>query len=205
VTSTTNSRSIISCILPAYAAGHTLQLIDMELANPKAKARAQAALCANLNSVVLDFVARTKILSNHISWYILEQLPVVPPDRLKSTKIGNKAAEQIICDAVLELTYTSVDMVPFARDFGYVKKDGTSKSPFIWDDQRRMNLVAKLDAIFFKLYDLTDREDINYVYSTFPIVERDETEAFNRYMSRDLCLAWMNALAAGHPDAEIVL
>ena len=43
------------------------------------------------------------------------------------------------------------------------------------------------------------------VYSTFPIVEGDETAAYGTYRSRKLCLAWMNALAAEHPDAEIAL
>ena len=64
-------------------------------------------------------------------------------------------------------------------------------------------LRAKLDAVFFHLYGVTDRNDVRYVYSTFPIVEREETAAYGGYRSRDLCLAWMNALAAGHPDAEI--
>jgi hypothetical protein len=44
---------------------------------------------------------------------------------------------------------------------------------------------------------------VRYIYSTFPIVEREETLAYGHYLSRDLCLAWMNALAAGTPDAEI--
>ena len=53
-----------------------------------------------------------------------------------------------------------------------------------------------------------DTEDIeklaeihHYVWSTFPIVERQEVTAYGRYRSRDLCLAYMNALAAGRPDA----
>jgi hypothetical protein len=48
-----------------------------------------------------------------------------------------------------------------------------------------------------------DRDDVRYVYSTFPIVEREETAARGSYRSRELCLAYMNALAAGDPDAEI--
>jgi hypothetical protein len=40
-------------------------------------------------------------------------------------------------------------------------------------------------------------------YSTFPIVEREEIEAHGRYLSRDLCLLHINALAAGDPDAMI--
>ncbi len=45
----------------------------------------------------------------------------------------------------------------------------------------------------------------SYIYSTFPIVEREEMAAHRRYLSRDLCLAYINALAAGDPDAEIAL
>ena len=66
-----------------------------------------------------------------------------------------------------------------------------------------VRLRAKLDALYFHLYAVTDRDDIRYIYSTFPIVERDEKAAYGTYRSRDLCLAWTSALAAGHPDAEI--
>ena len=48
---------------------------------------------------------------------------------------------------------------------------------------------------------MTDRNDARYVWSTFPIVERKDVAAYGRYRSRDLCLAYMNALAAGRPDA----
>jgi hypothetical protein len=46
---------------------------------------------------------------------------------------------------------------------------------------------------------------VRYIYSTFAIVEREETLAYGHCLSRDLCLVWMNALAAGIPDAEIKL
>ncbi len=108
-------------------------------------------------------------------------------------------------EAVLELTYTAHDMAPFAHDMGYVDKKGQVKPPFIWDEERRQKLRAKLDAAYFHLYGVTDRDDVRYIYSTFPIVEREEMNAFGRYRSRDLCLAYMSALAAGDPDAEIDL
>jgi hypothetical protein len=47
------------------------------------------------------------------------------------------------------------------------------------------------------------RDDVRYIYSTFPIVQREETETYGRYRSCELCLAWMNALAAGDTEAEI--
>ena len=80
---------------------------------------------------------------------------------------------------------------------------GQVKPPFKWDEDRRLRLRAKLDAIYFHLYGVTDRDDVRYIYSTFPIVERQEMAKHGRYLSRDLCLAWISALAAGDPDAHI--
>ena len=107
-------------------------------------------------------------------------------------------------EAVLELTYTAHDMALFARDMGYVDEAGEVKPPFTWNVERRLILRSRLDAVFFHLYGVTDRDDIRYIYSTFPIVERQEKAAYEGvYRSCELCLAWMNALTAGDPDAEI--
>jgi hypothetical protein len=63
----------------------------------------------------------------------------------------------------------------------------------------------RLDAIYFLLYGVTEPEEVRYIYSTFPIVERAETAAHGRYLSRDYCLMYMNALKAGDPDAIVSL
>lgn len=209
VTSTTNARSVISCVIPPVAAGHTLPILRIEEADRKKRARIACLLLANLNSTPLDFVARTKILGNHASWFILEQLPVIEPARYRSTMFGTRPASDVVTEAVLELTYTAHDMAPFARDIGHVDASGVVLPPFSWDEARRLRLRAKLDAVFFHLYGIFDpanraqsRDDITYIYSTFPIVERQEIEAHGRYLSRDLALAYCNTLAAGHPDAE---
>ena len=62
---------------------------------------------------------------------------------------------------------------------------------------------ARLDAVFFHLYGVTDRDEARRVYDGFPIAARQDRAAWGSYRSRDLCLAWMNALAAGAPDAEV--
>jgi hypothetical protein len=36
-------------------------------------------------------------------------------------------------------------------------------------------------------------------------VERDEVATYGSYRSRDLCLAWINALTAGQPDAAVTV
>ena len=201
VTNPTDRRTFDACFLPYHYAGNTLPLVI----NDGNEVTNLHLLCANFNAILFDYVSRQKVQKNHLNWYIVEQLPVVPPDHYEAVSFGSKTAAQIVHETMLELTYTAHDMAPFARDMGYVDEDGNVRPPFIWDQERRLHLRAKLDAVFFHLYGITDRDDVRYVYSTFPIVERDETEAYGDYRSCELCLAYMSALAAGDPDAEIRL
>jgi hypothetical protein len=201
VTNPTDHRTFDACFIPYQYAGNTLPLLLEEDGSHSAI----PLLCGNLNAIVLDYVSRQKVQKNHLSWYIVEQLPVVPPDRYEAIRVGPKTAGDIVRDAVIELTYTASDMAPFARDMGYVDESGAIRPPYPWDEGRRLHLRAKLDAVFFHLYGVTERDDVRYVFSTFPIVERQETEAYGCYRSRDLCLAYINALAAGDSDPEIKL
>jgi hypothetical protein len=197
VTAPTNSRSMIAAIIPASGAGNTLPLVIGDGADVSA---IDASLfLANMNSVAFDYVARQKIQGQHLNWYIVEQLPVISPSKYHATTFGAKTAAQIVRDAVIELTYTSVDMAPFAHDMNFVGADGKLKPPFVWDEDRRLRLRAKLDAVFFILYGITNRDDVRYIYSTFPIIEGQETTKYGKYLSRDLCLAYINALQAGDP------
>ena len=202
ICNTNNARSLISAIVPVMAFGNTLPIF---LPIGDSDSQRVELLAGNLGAIICDYIARQKIQARHLNKYIIEQLPVVPPDRYEAVRFGPKTASEIIREAVLELTYTAHDMAPFALDMGHVDAAGNVLPPFAWDEERRLRLRAKLDAVFFHLYGVTDRDDVRYVYSTFPIVEREETTAYGTYRSRDLCLAWMNALAAGDPDAEIVL
>ena len=205
VTAPTNMRSMIAAVIPGTGVGNTLPLVLSDEPESKLSADSIATMLANMNAIIFDFVARQKIQGQHLNWFIVEQLPVVPPDLYEKTRFGKKTAEKIIREAVLELTYTAHDMAPFARDMGYVDQSGNVKPPFSWDEDRRLKLRAKLDAIYFHLYGITERDDVRYIYSTFPIVEREETAIYGRYRSRELCLAYMSALAAGDPDADIDL
>ncbi|MDE2866944.1 MAG: Eco57I restriction-modification methylase domain-containing protein [Gemmatimonadota bacterium] len=199
VTAPTNVRSMIAALIPGSGVGNTLPIVTAD----RHSGADAALLVANFNAVVFDYVARQKIQGQHLNWFIVEQLPVVPPERYEDVSFGAKTTEEIVREAVLELTYTAHDMAPFAREMGHVDEAGEALPPFVWDADRRLNLRAKLDALYFHLYGVTERDDIRYIYSTFPIVEREETAEYGTYRSRDLALAWANALAAGNPDAEI--
>lgn len=199
----TDARTMIAALLPKVGVGNTAPILVSD--DTTLYRHAAPLLLANLNSVPLDFAARQKAQSTHLNWYIVEQLPVVPPDRFDAVRFGAKTAGEIVREAVLELTYTADDMAPFARDMGHVAADGTVPPPFAWNDERRLHLRARLDAVFFHLYGVTDRDDVRYVFSTFPIVERHDRAAWGDYRSCELCLAYMNALAAGRPDAEVAM
>ena len=201
ITAPTNMRTMISALFPLVGFGNKVPLLK-----PQGKDRREWLLCANFNATPFDFAARQKVQGQTLNLFILEQFPVIPPERYDEFRFGSKTAAEIVREAVLELTYTAHDMAPFARDMGHVDDAGNVKPPFVWDNERRLVLRARLDAVFFHLYGVTDRDDIRYVYSTFPIVEREEKAAYGgEYRSCELCLAYMNALAAGNPDAEIRL
>ena len=112
-------------------------------------------MLANFNAIPFDFVARQKIQGQNLNWFIIEQLPVVPLDNFKMVFFGSKTAGEIISESVLELVYTAHDMASFAHDMGYVSENGEVKPPFAWDEERRLHLRAKLDAVFFHLYGVT--------------------------------------------------
>ena len=110
----------------------------------------------------------------------------------------------------LRLTYTAHDMRPFARDLGIqsapagqLAPDWTGE-PFTWDDEERRHLRARLDALYFHLYGLS-REDAAYVLDTFPIVRRQDETKFGAYRTRDMILAYMNALSAGDVETTVAV
>lgn len=204
ITAATNARTMIAAVLPAVAFGNKIPILL-----PTGEKQEEYLLAANLNSVIFDFVTRQKIQGQTLNLFIIEQLPVIPRENY-GRMFGKKTAEQIIREAVLELSYTADDLVPFALDMGYVDQHGKVLPPFAWDERRRLDLRAKIDALYFILYGIFDpanpeegRGDVRYIYSTFPIVERDEIARYGRFLSCECCLAWLNALSAGAPDAAI--
>ena len=192
ISNPTNERTMIAAIGP-YAG------YEMNANNIHLPSRNRSATCccivANLNSVPLDYVVRRKMQGTTLNWFIIEQLPVIAPADYER-QLGNKTARDMVRDHVLRLTYTAHDMAPFARDLGY------EGPPFVWDEEERGHLRARLDALYFHLYGLS-REDAAYVLDTFPIVRRQDEAAFGSYRTKDLILAYMNALAAG--DTETVV
>lgn len=194
VTAPTNMRTMIAAVVPRAGYGNTLPVLLQEESR-KLYIAGAPLLLANMNAFVSDYVARQKVQGQHLNWYIVEQLPVLPR-KVFDTKIGSNKIADFVIGEVLHLSYTAEDLRPFAKDLGY---DG---DPFVWNEEDRRHRMARLDALFFHLYGI-DHNDADYILNTFPIVREQDEKQFGRFRTRDLILAYMNAIAAG--DLEAVL
>jgi hypothetical protein len=147
-------------------------------------------LVANLNSIPFDYFCRQKVISTGLGSGTLEQLPVLPPSAYTPADID------FIAPRVLELVYTANDLRPFAEDIGY------HGEPFRWDEARRAQLRAELDAYYARLYGLT-RDELRYILDpkevhgedfpgeTFRVLKDKEIKQFGEYRTRRLVLeAW---------------
>jgi hypothetical protein len=125
----------------------------------------------------------------------LKQLPVLPPTFYTEPRLA------FITPKVLELTYTSHSLAPFARDLDH---DGP---PFAWDEDRRAHLRADLDAFYARAYGLT-RDELRYILDpadvkgpdypseTFRVLKEKECRLYNEYRTRRLVLAAWDRMEA---------
>ena len=195
ITAPTNARTTLSTILPWCGVSYTIPMLRHS--GDELSAVDGACLQSTLASFCFDYISRQKLQGTSMSLTSLEQLPVIAPDDY-DRPFGDTTARELVRDHVLRLTYTAHDMAPFARDLGY---DG---QPFTWDEEGRRHLRGRLDALYFHLYGL-DKDDAEYVLGTFPIVRRDDEKQFGSYRTRDLVLAYMDALAAGDTQSDIAV
>lgn len=191
ITNATNERTVIASVVPRGAVGHTMPLFMTEQ-----PAQRVAMLLANLLSLTLDFVARVKVGGTHLTYGYLKQFPILPPDRYTDADLA------FIVPRVLELTYTAHDLKPWAADLGH---DGP---PFPWDQERRAQLRAELDAYYARLYCLT-RDELRYILDpadvmgedypseTFRVLKNNELREFGEYRTQRLVLAAWDRLETG--------
>jgi hypothetical protein len=183
----TNIRTVICSIIPFAAAPHVFPQI---LVNDRLSCDRICGLFANLNSLVVDYVCRLKMSRQGLDAFIVKQLPILPPESYTESKLA------FIIPKVLELTYTSHSVASFARDLGY------TGLPFAWDEDRRAQLRADLDAFYAFAYGL-NREELRYILDpadvkgpdypseTFRVLKEKEIRQFGEYRTRRLVLeAW---------------
>ena len=180
-----DSRTHVSGIVPITAAGDSLQFCCARVP-PKL----EACLLAEGSSLVLDFVARNKIGGSNFNFFAKSQLPALAPSAYTEVDIA------YIVPRVLELTYTSHALKPWAEALGYAGE------PYAFDERRRALLKAELDAYYAKLYGLTE-EEFRYILDptdvkgtdfpseSFRTLRDDELKTYGEYLTRRLALdAW---------------
>jgi len=167
VTSPTNQRTMIAAMIPAIGVVNSAPLVFTS-----ESPRRTSCLLANLNSFAYDFVMRQKISNVHLNFFVVEQVPTLPPDTYaKPCPWSRKkmTLETWISERVLKLSCTAEDMLPLAEacDFtgGSFKKEYGGRLNK-WDEAERAQLMAELDAAYFHLYGLA-RDDAEYILSTF--------------------------------------
>ncbi|UCE66359.1 MAG: N-6 DNA methylase [Candidatus Zixiibacteriota bacterium] len=182
VTSPTNQRTMISAFVPVYGYVHSAPLI---FTDSKLSVRRVASLLANLNSFVFDYICRQKIGGINLSYYILNQIPTLPPafytDRCPWNR--RQTLEKWVSERVLKLSCTSNDMIPLAEAAGF--------EPTVWSwkpDERKI-LMAELDAAYFIMYSIS-REDVEYILSTFSGIQKEKDGFFEAASTYDLILKY---------------
>ena len=193
ITNSTNERSIISSMIPSYGAGHSLSLMTFQAS----RAIASSLVMANMNSLPLDWVARCFVGGVNLSFFILKQLPILPPEVYLEKLSGlSKTNFELVVPRAFELTYTSWDLESFANDLGY---DGP---PFVWDQLRRHRLKSELDAIYMHIYGL-DRADAEWILDapppslSFSTLKQNEIKEFGEYRTQRYVLTAYDQICRG--------
>lgn len=182
VSSPTNERSMVAYPLPRAAVGNSTPLILIDDG---------AVLLAMLSSYALDYQLRQKLGGVNLTYSYVRQLPTLPRELFANPSPWDQSQtiERWIVRRVGELVYTSVDMEGFAEQYGIPKK-----KPYLWKRPRREALRAELDAAFFHLYGI-EREDVDYIMETFPIVQRKDIAAHGDYRTKRMILEIYDAMA----------
>ena len=178
----TDERTVIASVFPRAGAGHTLPM-----AFAMAEQDLTRVLVAQLALLPFDYAARQKLAGTHMTYFYLEQLPVLAPQQFSQEDMS------FITPRVLELTYTSHVMRPWAEDLGHVG------APFAFAPDRRAQLRAELDAFFARKHNLT-RDELRYILDpadthgesypseTFRGLKRNEIDRYGEFCTQRLVL-----------------
>ena len=189
----TDERTVVGALLPRMGIGNNLPIWHPRY---KISARSVAALVALLSSTTFDYAARQKVAGSNFNFFYAEQLPALAPYQFTPADLA------FITPCVLELTYTSHSMRPWAEDLGH------AGAPFGFDLDHRDQLRAELDAFFARKYGLS-RDELRYILDpadthgesypseTFRGLKRNEIERYGEYRTRRLVLAAFDQLTGG--------
>jgi hypothetical protein len=189
VTDSRNERSVVASIVPFSGVGHSafLMFIEPELI------KKVCLFLACLDSLCLDYFARQKIAGMNLSFFMVNQFPVLSPDKY------NSEDSSFITSRAIELIYTATDLKCFAETLDY------HGDPFTWNDQQRCVIRAQVDAYIAHLYGLT-RDELRYIlapsdlFENFPgesfrVLRENEIHQFGEYRTQRMVLSAFDELS----------
>ena len=181
IASATNERSMLASVLPSnWALGNSLIGVTTNVSDSEA-----ACLLAILNSLVLDYCLRLKVSGMNLNFFIIKQLPIIPPNSLSDR------SKSFIVERVAKLTRCDKAVADV-----WLKE--TNCSP-VWNDEERLQLRCELDAHIAQLYGLT-RDELEFVLDpseskspdypsvTFPGLKNKELKRYGEFRTRRLVL-----------------
>lgn len=188
-----DERTVVGGMFPKVGVGNNLPIWSPSSNVPAGKV---ASLCGLFTSLTFDFISRHKVGGTHLNFFIAQQLPALPPETFSEGEVA------FASQRILELSYTSHSMRPWAEDLGY------TGAPFAFDHDRRAQLRAELDAFFAKKYGLTrdelryvldphDIKGVDYPSETFRGLKTKEIKQFGEYRTQRLVLEAFDKLT-GH-------
>ncbi len=185
IANATNERTAIFAPLPRVGVGNKGPLLFSQEKAPQI-----LALLGNASSLMLDYVARQKVGGTTLNFHYVKQFPVLPPSAYGPQDL------RFIVPRVLELAYTAWDLAPLARDV-WEEADGPLREailawrktapthpdsppdwvegpypfpPFLWDEERRAQVRAELDAYYARLYGF-GRKQLRYILDPKDLTE----------------------------------
>lgn len=177
----TDERTSIAALIPFGAASYGWILS----AGPSG--RELALLVAAYNSFIFDYLLRQFLSQPSVPQGTFGQLPTLAPDSFATHDrwLGN--AIDFVARRAVRLSATGAELVELAAAVG--------QHPDAWNDDARRNLRAELDAAMFHLYGI-ERDDVDYIMETFPIVKRKDLAAHGEYRTKRLILEIYDQMAA---------
>jgi len=138
----------------------------------------------------MDYCARQKFGRTSLNMFFVRQFPAPTPADLAvgPPSLAGLSWIEWLSIRVLELVYCSYEMDPLAADLDIESR------PFRWERNRRLELMAEVNAGVAHLYGVSLAE-LQYILDTFPIARRDEESRYGEYRTRRLILECFDRLS----------
>jgi hypothetical protein len=231
ITSAVVERTAIFSVLPRVGVANNTPLAVFQ---DRTEAPEVSCFLANANSLAFDYIARQKIAGTHLNFFYLNQLPFLPPSAFVAEHLAfivPHVAELVYTawdikafpddiwrdsdeslKGLIRSQWEENKAATGGHDFNppewaEIAEDGIPLAPFKWDEDRRAQIRAELDAYYALLYGLT-RDELRYILDpkdvygpdfpgeTFRVLKEKEEKRFGEYRTRRLVLEAYDRLVA---------